>query len=98
MSAIIRIDNWCTRPCPSDNRYDAPERRGIMLSGTVTGHPRKPDGSVVDTSRIEKVDGRIVTTKSGSVYRLGRPDRKWLAWLTKSGRPYNAKQPIRVIE
>lgn len=95
----IRIDNWCTRPVDT-NPYTPPERAGCRLSGIVYDHPKHPGERFhCDTSpvaSIDPTDPRLVTTASGRVYRLGRPDQKWLAWLKREGKPYNPKQPIRV--
>jgi hypothetical protein len=73
----------------------APEQSYHVLAGEVYGHPKKADGSLVKTSAIEKIDGRIITTESGSVYRLGRISRKYRRWLRKEGIEYDRKNPIK---
>jgi len=96
----VTIQNWSTTRSEShpDARYLAPEILPLRLQGVVHGHPKGHDGHHICTSAIVTVDGRLVTTRSGTVYRLGRPDRKWLNWLLESGRTYNPKQPIKVIK
>lgn len=94
-SNVVRIEGWCTRP-GIRSRYQAPETAtGTMLSGRVYGHPGFSDGETVFTSDIVKVEGRLITTGSGRVYRLGRPDGKWLAWLRREGRRYDRREPIK---
>jgi hypothetical protein len=89
-----RIDNWYTSP---DDPFMAPEMGGgIHLCGIMHGHPKIPDGEQASTSTIVKVEGRVVTTHSGNVYRLGRPSRKWLGWLREKGLTYDGKRPIKV--
>ncbi len=43
----------------------------IRLSGRVFGDPRRADGKHITTTRIVKAEGRLITTRSGSAYRLG---------------------------
>lgn len=44
----------------------------VRLHGLVYGRrPRFLDGESIHTSCIEKIEGRTVTTTSGSVYELG---------------------------
>ena len=91
---MTTLNNWYTAP---DNPYAAPEQGGgIHLVGNVTGHPRFPDGHQVETTTIASAVGRVATTGSGTVYTLGRPSGKWLAWLKKNGKTYDSKQPIKI--
>lgn len=89
------LQNWSTS-YGMDARYLAPEcRPPIRLQGRVYGHPDFEEGDTVVTSRIDKIDGRLITTSSGSTYRLGRPSQKWVHWLKKEGRTYDPKNPIK---
>lgn len=93
----IELRSWSIGDHPR-NPYLAPELRGRRLSGRVTGHPRKPDGKLVVTSAIRKVNGRMVETASGSVYELvGEPEQSYLDWLASRGLSYDPEQPIKVV-
>lgn len=95
---MIRISSWYTRRPKLANPFAAPELVGITMAGTVHGHPRKPDGSRVTTSRIVRVEGRRFWTESGSEYAIvGDPDPRFLEYLKSEGRTYDAAQPIRVV-
>jgi len=84
--ATYRLEDWSVRKPP----YTAPEQ-GVCLVGTR-------DGERVMTSFIDHVDGRRVTTRTGSVYVLGEPDPSYLVWLERHGIEYSPEQPIRVVE
>lgn len=89
-----KLQNWS---CWSDP-YLAPEIRVTHLVGRVYGHHRKEDGTRVRTSRIVDAAGRLVTTSSGTVYRLGTIDPKYRRWLRKEGRDYDPRRPILIRE
>ena len=91
----IRIERWAVKPARGSD-FSAPEVRGIRLRGDVFGHPRHPDGNRVSTGPIVKVEGRTVTTESGSVYVLGAPDPRYLEWLAEEGIAFNPEKPIVV--
>lgn len=97
MTTPARLENWHTTT--NGTPYQDPATARLLLSGKVYGHPKGPhlDGRTVTTSPIVSVDGRKVTTASGSVYVLGRPKRAWLAYLKQIGKPYDPKAPIKVI-
>lgn len=94
--APIRIDNW--RTVNLGDAYSAPEVNRIAVAGDVApgADPRRPEGSPIRTSPIVACMGRTVTTKSGTVYQLGRIDPHFRAWLRAEGRPYNPRQPITI--
>ena len=94
---IVLLTEWaCTAGDPSP--YTPPEARGLRLMGLVKGHPRLEDGSPAVTSHIVKVDGRYVTTASGTTYRLDGPPRAdYLAYLATIGRKYDVENPIKVF-
>jgi hypothetical protein len=55
------------------------------LSGTCI-HPTLGESESVMTSRIVKVEGRLVTTQSGSVYKLtGRASKDYREWCASKG-------------
>lgn len=78
--------------------YLAPELVGLALRGTVTNHPRKPDGSRIVTSRVVMVRGREVKTESGNWYRLGEPSEEYLEYLKRDGREFDVEAPIKVVK
>ena len=78
---MIHLESWATCRPKFCDPYAAPEIAGLSLRGTATGHPRKPDGSRVITSRIVEVRGRVVKTESGNYYRLGEPSEAFLAFV-----------------
>ena len=100
MTTPITLHRWSTTRSESHPaaRYMAPEQLPLRLQGQAYNDPRRDDGHHVVTSRIVSADKRIVTTGSGSIYRLGRPDQKWLKWLRDSGRTYDPKQPIKEMD
>jgi len=78
------IADWSVR----ENPYRAPELGRDYLCG------RLKSGKHVETSYIRKCEGRVVTTSSGSQYRLGRISKKYRAWVKKNGFLYDPKQPL----
>lgn len=68
---MITIENWSVVSSPSNTPYTAPECRKSCLHGNVYNHPKFEDGFEVTTSDIKKVSGRVVSTRSGSLYYLG---------------------------
>lgn len=92
MKAAKLIENWSTTmECPH-RPYRAPEQDPHMhLQGLVAGR----NGAVV-TTRLVASRGRIVTTRSGSRYRLGVPSPEFLAYLMEKGYPFDEKNPIKL--
>jgi hypothetical protein len=86
------LQNWSVVPGSIDP-FVPPELSGIKVVGK-----RQSDGKVVMTSRVKRVDGRRVTTKSGSVYVLGAISRQYRAWLKQRGIAYDKANPIRSID
>jgi hypothetical protein len=95
MRTPVHLQDWFVRFSPN-RPYAAPEVSSTCLAGIVTGHPRKRDGKHVITSRIAAAEGRVVTTKSGTRYRLGCINRKYRRWLRKQKLEYKPKQPVTV--
>lgn len=89
------IHDWST--CSgSDNPYLAPEVAGVAIQGRAFGMPDHKEGGGIRTSRIVTVEGRVVTTRSGSKYRLGRISPEFRKWLREQGREYDPRNPIKV--
>lgn len=96
MADPIRVDMWATYPT---NPYRAPEQGGgIYLAGTVApgDDPRRPEGGPISTSPIVAVEGRIVTTKSGTRYRLGRIKPEFREWMREQGIAWDSREPIKI--
>lgn len=98
---LVHINHWSTtRDTYGLSEYDAPELAPLCLQGTTRNHPRCRGPIHVMTSRILGIRrdrwGYVVVTRSGSRYRLGEPDPKWLTWLEKNGTPYDPDNPIKV--
>jgi len=86
---MAKIHNW--RIVSAGSPFMAPECRTQSIQGEVSGHPRFPDGRSVTTSTIASVDGRTVTTYSGTVYTLGRISR---AQRALEGEGYDRSNPL----
>lgn len=74
----VLIDNWSSVSNNWYGRYRDPYQHeftdmtiGNCLHGKVYGHPLIEDGHRVHTSIIKKIEGDIVTTQTGTLYRLG---------------------------
>ena len=91
---MIRLENW--RVVGLDP-YAPPEMAKISLSGKAYGHPNFEDGHGITTSDVVAVDGRMVTTCSGSQYELGEIDPKYREWLEEHGREHDEENPIKTI-
>lgn len=91
-SREIILTNWSTETCP-DQAFTAPECRDhLHLSGLIEGqHERGPKL----TSRVVSAEGRLVTTNSGTIYRLGGPAQAFLDWLRERGLTYDEAQPVK---
>lgn len=96
-NTMIRLDNWSVCFAPRD-RYTPPEMSQKSLQGNAFGHPKHDDGKHIATSLPVKVDGRIVTTCSGSVYKLGRIDPKYRQWLKENFPNWNWRKPLSLGE
>jgi hypothetical protein len=65
------LNNWSIKDRESRNG-----RLRVHLSGKVFGNPRFPAGEIISTSAITRYrfETDSVVTRSGSEYRLGKPD------------------------
>lgn len=91
----VRLDDWHVART-SDDPFKAPEQTGIVLVGVVRGHPTKPDGERIITSRAVRSEGRAVHTENGSAYYLGEPSEKYRAWLRDNRPNWDAENPIKL--
>ena len=92
----VRLENWAVCSCGSP--YTAPELITSHLHGVVLNHPCFQMGSMVTTSRIVGINGRLITTKSGTVYELGRADCVYKAWCAANGVDIDEDRPIKFLE
>jgi len=84
--ATYVLNSWSL----AEDYWHAPEVRVKRLVGFRDGETRQ-----VITSPIDKIDGRTITTVSGSVYVLGDPDPLYLDWMAEHGFTYDESAPIR---
>lgn len=90
----ILIENWSVSS--NATPYTAPELIAPFLVGEVYNHPRFEPGKNISTSPIVAVDGLLVRTYSGSVYRLGTVAPSYLEWLTEHYPNWDPENPIKM--
>lgn len=71
--------------------YSPPEDRVIHLEGF-----RDNEYSRVITSQVISVNGREITTSSGSLYILENIEPEYKAYLDSTNDPYDPENPIRI--
>lgn len=86
---MFRLKNWAVVSTSDSKR---------RLSGTVSNNKSFQDGKKIFTSSIVDVEGRKITTSSGSVYYLdGPPENEYLQWIKEHGYEYDEINPIKVV-
>jgi hypothetical protein len=83
-----RIERWAC-VCPKN------EDEGVVpirIYGVLVG-----SGSEIVTSAVEEVEGKVVRTRSGSVYELGDVDPAYLAEMKANKYPFDPEHPIKVL-
>jgi hypothetical protein len=90
---MTRLENWSIGS--NQNGFTAPEIVKLFLRGSVYGHPKFNDGERVHTSQIVSVHARIVTTKTGSSYKLGKIDKGYRKWLKANVPDWDYRKPIK---
>lgn len=85
------IRNWWVEPHPDDAFLPPEGIQRIYLCGEVDGRT-----GAVRTSRMVAAKGRLVSTRSGSVYELGAPRAEYLEWLASRGLAFDEGQPIKI--
>ena len=91
MEDMVRLENWSV---VTRNPYMAPEVSRPHLAGIAHGHRRRPEPHSVVTSRIVEVSGRIITTWSGTKYRLGKIDPEYRKALRNIAPNWDWRKPI----
>lgn len=79
----MKLENWYVRYL--GDAYTPPEAMQLAIVGQVYGHPTRTDGKWTCTSPVRKIEGRLVTTASGSVYELGKPEDEYVEWCKAKG-------------
>ena len=70
----------------------------IYLVGEVEGHPTRPDGRRITTNYVDTVDGRFITTASGSVYELMDVDPEYKKYLDEHRPAWDPENPIKLLK
>jgi hypothetical protein len=96
MMKTIKLECWSVTQ--GDVRYIAPEHRTSRVQGVVQDHPCFPRDAKIVSSPIDQVEGRIVTTRSGTRYQLGRIDPQYRAYLKRNGYPYDPHNPVAIVD
>ena len=92
------LDDWSLVVGTSVDVYSDPARQCRFLRGTIFHHKDHIDGKNLSTSCVVKIDGRFITTKSGSVYELGEPVEEYVDWCKQTGCHIpTEKEPIRIL-
>ncbi len=94
---VVRMTDWSV--VHGDDPYLAPEVAVRHLMGKAEGHPFKPNGKLVRSSPIAKINGRIITTESGRIYELvGPPEAGHMAHIKEIGAAYDDAEPVKIKE
>ena len=92
----VKLKDWGI--IKEQHSFRAPESIPIKLNGAVYGHPIKEDGKRVVTSAILEVDGRTITTESGTIYELvGEPSDKYLKYLEENSIKMDSDNPVTMV-
>jgi len=92
---MVKLEDWSVTAIGGP--YTAPELWREALYGKVYGHPKFNNGDKVRTSPIKKVDGRMITTASGTVYKIGKISPIYRKWLRKNRPNWNWRKPIIML-
>lgn len=76
---MIELYDWVVT-IRSGWEYAPPELQEICLSGRVLNDPRRLDHVIVTTSPIKNINGRMITTGSGTMYKLLEPSENYMRW------------------
>jgi len=91
--ATYKLNHWSLTDNSSDP-YQAPELNCKRLQGKRSSVMGGEEHGVI-TSPIDKVEGRKITTVSGSIYMLGDIDPEYLRWMRDNGMTYDPENPIK---
>ena len=88
------IEDWSV--ASNDDGYTAPENLRVSIVGVVALHKGKPNQRV-RTSYIVSAAGKEVTTRSGSVYTLGKVHEEYREWLKENRPAWDEENPITML-
>ena len=82
---------------PDTDGFMAPEQLIPQLKGQVYNSKKYGPGEMIRTSPIASVDGKVVTTESGTEYTLSEPNEAYVEHCKAQGwHVPTADEPIRV--
>lgn len=88
VSKTYQLHNWSVVTI-NKSLYSAPEYSVNCLRGLRDNEDRH-----VRTSPIVSVNGRLITTKTGSIYHLHEMDPEYEKWLIENNIKINYDSPI----
>jgi len=88
--ATYHLHNWSVG-VSSEDAFSAPEQGAKRLHGC-----RCEDDLEVTTSVIVSVNGREITTSSGSIYILEEIDPEYLNWMKENNISYDEENPVKI--
>jgi len=93
LERVYKLHKWSAYRDP----YLAPECGGLCLIGYRDPEPdsRLADSKVL-TSEVVGAKGRRITTASGSVYILMKPDPAYVKWCSENGITIDPENPFKV--
>ncbi len=91
--STYKLHHWSVQIKP--NPYAAPQTAGMDIR--LVGY-RDDESRAVITSPVMKVEGKTITTRSGSVYLLQDIDPAYEAWMKSVGIAYDPENPIKVVD
>lgn len=87
---MFKLKNWAVISTTNSKK---------RLTGLIYGHPRIKDGSEIVTTSIIDVNGRQISTSSGSCYLLdGDPESNYFLWMKQNGYVYDKINPIKIVD
>src|SRR5678810_824531 len=86
------IEHWCVVGAKAHN----PDITIYRLNGVTVldGGKEVETLRFTNTSPIKKVEAGLVTTASGSTYKLGKPSQHYIDMLIDNGQQYTEQDPI----
>ena len=98
------LENWSVVDSPCDP-YIPPECKTKRLMGHCPERarevyyktPREIQKDEITTSPIAKIEGKRITTKSGTVYVLGQVNPDYVSFLKTLGKELDQENPIKWI-
>lgn len=88
------IEQWWIQFISGDESQPWSERRR-RVCGQVYGHSVREDGTPIETSYVVRMCGLLVTTASGSGYRLGTPSGRQRAYMEVAYPGWDWRNPMK---